>query len=367
MSHRVVATIDRKALAHNLGVARRHAPQSKVVAVIKANGYGHGVQACAEALHAADIFGVTDVEEAELLQRSGTRREILVMQGLLDRSDVRRIAQHGFQLVIHRAEDLQWLEEELARYRPAKPLTFWLKLDTGMGRLGINAAELPALHMALRRQRWTADVILMTHLANASTPDAELNSSQLLQFARSCQALAEFTPQTSIAASAALLALDTPGDLVRPGIMLYGSSPFAWSDTSRRREQLDLRNVMTLQARLISIKQHQAGDNIGYSSQFICPVPMRVGIVSIGYADGYPVQTANGCPVLVGDQRSSTVGRVSMDMLAIDLTGCDTANVGDLVTLWGAGLSIDEVAAHIGVISYQLTSGLSPRVPRVYR
>ncbi len=367
MSHRVVASIDRRALAHNLDIARRHAPQSKVLAVIKADAYGHGLLACAEALRAADILGVTDIEEAERLRAHGIHKDILVMQGLIDKSDVRRVAKEGFQLVIHRVEDLALLETELSRVHLSHKLTFWLKLDTGMGRLGITAAEVQRLHLALRRQKWTEEVILMTHLANAGMPQSPLNTTQVLNFARSCQALAEFTPQTSIAASAALLALDVQGDFVRPGIMLYGSSPFAWKDVERRREKFGLHNVMTLQARIISIQQHNTGDNIGYNSQFICPQPMRIGIVSIGYADGYPSHTPNGCPVLVGTQRTVTTGRVSMDMLAIDLTHCVDAQPGDMVTLWGEQLSIDEVAAHTGVISYQLSSGVSPRVPRTYR
>jgi alanine racemase len=366
VSHRVVASIDRRALAHNLEVARRHAPQSKVLAVIKADAYGHGLLPCAEALHAADVLGVTDIEEAEKLRAHGIHKDILVMQGLIDKSDVRRVAKEGFQLVIHRPEDLALLETELARTRVTHKLTFWLKLDTGMGRLGVPAGEVQRLHLLLSRQKWTQEVILMTHLANAGMPESALNTTQILNFARSCQPLAEFTPQTSIAASAALLALDVQGDYVRPGIMLYGSSPFAFADSARRREHFDLHNVMTLQARLISIQEHQRGDNIGYNSQFICKKPMRIGIVSIGYADGYPANTPNGCPVLVGKERTTTVGRVSMDMLAIDLTHCTEAQVGDMVTLWGEHLLVDEIAAYTNVISYQLTSGLSQRVPRKY-
>jgi alanine racemase len=365
-AHRVVATINTQALNHNLAVARHCAPQSKVVAVIKANAYGHGLQACAEALASADVFAVTDIDEAERLRQVSPRHDILIMQGVIDRSDIRRAVAGNFQLVIHRADQVGWLESELSQLRLTKKMTFWLKLDTGMGRLGIKPTELAALHLALRRQPWTEDVVLMTHLANSSLPDSELNSSQLLQFARSCQPLADFTPQTSIAASAALLALDCAGDFVRPGIMLYGSSPFAWQDVSRRREAFDLRAVMTLQARLISVQEHEAGDNIGYNSQFICPTAMRIGIISIGYADGYPSTTPNGCPVLVGEQRTTTVGRVSMDMLAIDLTPCPQAAVGDLVTLWGDTLSIDEVAAHIGMISYNLLTNIGGRVPRHY-
>ena len=367
MTARVIATIDRQSLAHNLAIAKRHAPQSRIAAVIKADAYGHGAVACAEALAAADLFGVTTVDEAEQLRTAGIRKDILVMQGLIDKGDPRRIARHDLQLVVHRADDLAMLEAEFDKAPPRKPLTVWLKIDTGMGRLGLMPADVARIHLALRRKAWCGEVVLMTHLANAPTPEAPLNASQLLQFARCCQPLADFTPQTSIAASAALLALDVAGDWVRPGIMLYGSSPFPWQDVERRRENIGLRNVMTLQARLISVHQHESGDSIGYNSQFICPRPMRVGIVSIGYADGYPVTAPNGTPVLVGTHRAGTVGRVSMDMLAIDLSECPAAGVGDLVTLWGEQLSIDEVAAHLGIISYQLAAGLGRRVARIYR
>lgn len=365
-SQRIKAVIDRKALAHNLEVARRHAPQGKIVAVIKANAYGHGLIPVAEALRGADIYAVTDVIEADELRASGTNKDILILQGIIDRSEIRRITQQGYHVVIHRAQELEWLEQELSRVRIPKPLTLWLKLDTGMGRLGVKPGEVAAINLNLRRKPWVEDVVLMTHLANAATPDSALNGQQLLSFARCCQALAEFAPHTSIAASGTLLALDSPGDYARPGIMLYGSSPFPWTDSERRREKFDLRAAMSLQAKLISIQSHQTGDNIGYNSQFICPKPMRIGIVSAGYADGYPSATPNGCPVLVGTQRTVTTGRVSMDMLAIDLTDCAGAAVGDWVTLWDNNLSIDEVAAHTGVISYNLTSSLSPRVQRTY-
>src|SRR5690606_35099954 len=166
--------------------------------------------------------------------------------------------------------------------------------------------------------------------------------------------------------SAGLLALACASSWVRPGIMLYGSSPFAWQDRQHRREAFGLKPVMTLRARLINVRQHQTGDNIGYNSRFICPRPMRIGIVSCGYADGYPGNAPNGCPVEVSGQRTTTVGRVSMDMLAIDLSDIPQATQGDAVTLWGEGVSVDEVATHTGIISYDLLCGISGRVPKFY-
>lgn len=364
--HRVAASIDLKALKHNLEVARQHARGARLLAVIKANAYGHGLIPVAEALHFADMYGVTDVFEAERLRAAGTNKPILILQGLISPDDVERIARGGFNVVIHREDDLHWLEEGLARTPPRQPLNFWMKLQSGMGRLGIEPRDYPRLYRALLSKPWTARVQMMTHLANASLPFSALNDVQLRCFREVQDSLAQEKPDTSIASSAGLLALDCASSWVRPGIMLYGSSPFAWQDRQHRRETWGLKPVMTLRARLINVRQHKTGDNIGYNSQFICPRPMRVGIVSCGYADGYPSNTPNGCPVEILGQRTTTVGRVSMDMLAIDLSAIPDARPGELVTLWGDSVSVDEVAAHTGILSYNLFCSLSGRVPKYY-
>jgi len=360
--HRIRARIDRGALRHNLQVARRHANGAGVVAVVKANAYGHGLIPTAEALEAADIFGVTDVEEAERLHAAGSPKPILILQGLITAADLAPIIARGYQCVIHRHSDLALLEAACARTPPRQPLTLWLKLDTGMGRLGLQDIAQDAV--TLRRQPWVKDVVLMTHLASGSDPAAPLNARQMQKFDAICAALPDFP--TSYAASAGLLTVARAAHWCRPGIMLYGSSPFAWQDQARRREALDLRTVMTLEARLLSIKTHQAGDSIGYNSQFVCDRVTRVGIVACGYADGYPSNTPNGCPVEVAGVRSRTLGRVSMDMLAIDLSEAPAATLDSPVTLWGAAVSLDEVAAHTGILSYNLTCSVSPRVPRLY-
>lgn len=364
--HRVAASIDLKALKHNLEVARARALGGRVLAVIKANAYGHGLIPVAEALHFADMYGVTDIYEAERLRAAGTSKAILILQGLIGPDDVERIGRGGFNVVIHRKEDLALLEAGFARTPPRQPLSFWLKLQSGMGRLGIEPQDYPALYRALRNKPWTARVQMLTHLANASLPYSALNDTQLRCFRQVQDELAHEKPDTSIASSAGLLALDCPSSWVRPGIMLYGSSPFAWQEKQHRSSVFGLRPVMTLRARLINIRQHRTGDNIGYNSQFICPRPMRIGIVSCGYADGYPGNTPNGCPVEIRDKRSSTVGRVSMDMLAIDLSDIPDAQLGDAVTLWGDTVPVDEVAAHTGILSYNLFCSLSGRVPKYY-
>jgi alanine racemase len=384
MIHRVQAIINRQALTHNLAIAKSHTCGSKLVAVIKANAYGHGLLPVAEALHEADMFGVTSVEEAERLRAGGTDKEILVLQGPIVREDIARIAARDFQLVVHDPVHLSWLEEELATLTLAKPLTIWLKLESGMNRLGFSTTQFKAAYQALRSKSWAGNVVLMTHLATASIPEAPLNAEQLQNFHASKNSLNSANIADSIGASAALLALEPRDGAIantdtvqqifsqarstwsRPGIMLYGSSPFLWSDIKRRREAFNLKAVMTLQARLISIKNVAAGASIGYNSQFICPHAMRVGIVSIGYADGYPSNTPNGAPVMIAGTRTQTLGRVSMDMLAIDLTSIPSAQLGDLATLWGEDVSLDEVAAHTGILSYNLTCSISARVPLVY-
>ncbi len=367
MSNRIRATIDRRALAHNLSVAQQHAGGARTLAMIKSNAYGHGLVAVAEALQGADAFGVTDIDEAEQLRAGGTDKPIVILQGLIDRAEIPRVALQGFELVIHRTEHLAWLEEDLPRLALRAPLRFWLKLDSGMGRLGIAPEDFAAACRKLQAQPWCAQVVVMTHLANASLPDSPLNRTQLACFTQAHEALRYVPHATSIAASSALLALSTRADWIRPGIMLYGSSPFAWSDAQRRREAFDLRPVMTLEARVLHVAQHDTGDNIGYNSQFICPRPMRVGIVSCGYADGYPSNTPNGAPVAVCGRRTVTLGRVSMDMLAIDLSAVPEAQPGVFAQLWGDAVSLDEVAAHTGILSYNLTCSITARVQRVYR
>jgi alanine racemase len=366
MTHRIRATLDRSALKHNLAIARQHAGGARVLAMIKANAYGHGLAEVASTLQDADAFGVTDITEAEQLRAGGCEKPIVVLQGLIDRSEIPRIAQHGFQLFVPNAEQLAWLEEDIPKLPLAAPLTFWLKLDSGMGRLGFNPRDYAAACQRLQAKPWCAQVVMITHLANSSMPDSPLNKTQIGNFTQLHEELRYVPHQTSLAASSALLALDTQADWVRPGIMLYGSSPFAWIDENRRRENFGLKAVMTLEARLLQVTDHPAGTNIGYCSQFITPRPMRVGIVACGYADGYPSNNPNGTPVAVCGRRSETIGRVSMDMLAVDLSAIPEAQPGMYVELWGNTVSIDEVAAHTGILSYNLACSVAPRVPRLY-
>jgi len=334
--------------------------------MIKANAYGHGLVPAARALGDADVFGVTDINEAETLSKAGLNKPVLILQGLIDKADILRVVHGNYQLVVHRPEDLVWLEETLDSISVKTPLTLWLKLDSGMGRLGLTAGEFAMLHAALKRKSWVGEIIALTHLANAGMPDNALNRQQLDCFSSLMQQEELAGPSQSIVASAGLFTLQNNSALARPGLLLYGSSPFSWHDESRRSHSLGLKAAMKLEARLISIREHSTGDSIGYNSWFICPEPMRIGIVSAGYADGYPAMTPNGCPVMIAGKRTTSVGRVSMDMMAIDLTDLPQAEIGMPVELWGNNISVDEVACHTGTISYELLSAVAERVPRIH-
>lgn len=365
--HRVQASIDLKALQHNFQIAKSRSGASRVAAIIKANAYGHGLEQVAHALSQADLFGVTDVHEAVALQSAGVEKPILVLQGLMNPEDLHLIAEHQFQLVVHSSDQLAHLDDVLSKLTLKKPLTLWLKMDSGMGRLGISPNAYAMTYRALLGRPYTESIVMMTHLANANDPDSPLNRRQLDTFREAESLLEQEKPRTSIPSSAAILSdLPVACDWARPGIMLYGSSPFAYGQENLRREAFDLKAVMTLQARIIDVKDMKKGDNVGYSSQFICPGDTRVGIVSIGYADGYPSNAPNDTPVMVAGKRTATLGRVSMDMLAINLSDIPEAKVGDLATLWGQDISLDEVAAKTGILSYNLTCSVARRVDFEY-
>jgi alanine racemase len=367
---RARAVIDLRAITHNFSVARHLAPQQKILAVIKADAYGHGAIRVAEALEQANMFGVTDINEAENLRNAGCDKPILLMQGLITPNDISRLVSGNFSTVIHRNEDLHWLESLMPALTPDNPLQCWLKLQSGMGRLGLSKTELLEAYHFLCNKPWAAKPIVMTHFGNASQPMSPLNNQQEKKLMSS---LAALPPDTSysVTASSSMhwLHLSTPSarqHWSRPGLLLYGSSPFDQELKDKSAKALGLMPAMTLEARLLCINEHQAGDHIGYNSQFICPKKMRSGIVSIGYADGYPSHMPNFAPVLVDGMISRSLGRVSMDMMAIDLSELPDVFPGAVVTLWGKGLDIDQVAAHAGVISYDLLCSVTQRVPRQY-
>lgn len=346
------ALIDQAALRHNFGVVRRLAPASRVWAVVKANAYGHGLEQTAATLADADGFAVARVEEGVRLRQAGVTRPILVLEGVLCAEELAVSAHFDLGLALH-----HWGQVELVgKALRSAPVACWVKVDTGMHRLGFAPPSAPAVLESLGDSGGVRLAGLLTHLANADVPDDPSSAHQ-------CRALLDLAAgrglPLSIANSAGLIGLPAARtEWVRPGIMLYGASPFVAGCGA----DLGLAPVMTLQGRLLAIQQLEAGAAVGYGGTYVCPEAMPVGVVGLGYGDGYPRHAPTGTPVLIGGVRVPLVGRVSMDMISIDLRAQPAATVGDPVTLWGGGLPVEEIAAWAGTIPYELLCRISPRV-----
>jgi len=344
------ARIDSAALRHNLDAARRRAPRSRICAVVKANAYGHGLARAARALAAAEGLALIELEAALELRRAGERRPIMLLQGFFSPEELEPIAAHGLTTVVHDTEQLAMLEKA----RLPKRIAVVAKLNTGMNRLGFPAENVRSVLDRLRNCPSAGAVALMTHFA-----DADGKRGVRWQLERFEAATAGVDLPRSLANSAALLRYpESHKDWVRPGIMLYGCSPFP----DESAETLGLKPAMTLASELIAVRDLRLGDSVGYGGTYTASGPMRIGVVACGYADGYPRHAPTGTPILVCGRRTRTLGRVAMDMLFADLTGIPEAAVGSPVTLWGEGLSADEVAASAGTVSYELLCALTPRV-----
>ncbi len=355
-SRPIRARISLDALRHNYRLAKQKASGARAWAVIKANAYGHGQWRAVEALREeADGFAVLEAENAVALREAGIRQPILLLEGIFSSRDARAVSEYGLDTVIHCPEQLAML---LAAVPKEKALRVHVKLNTGMNRLGLTADQLPVA-LAQLRQRPAVDVVLMTHFAEA---DGERGVGT--QLARFDAMVGQWKGENSLANSACILRHpETHRDWVRPGIMLYGGSPFA----DETADALGLQPAMTLESAVIGIQKLKSGDRVGYGGTFVAERSMRIGIVACGYADGYPRLAPTGTPVAVCGQRSRTIGRVSMDMLAIDLSHITDAGLDAPVTLWGRGTAgevpADEVATAAGTISYELFCALAPRVP----
>ncbi|MBS0309956.1 MAG: alanine racemase [Proteobacteria bacterium] len=346
----IQARISIGAMAHNLRVARSHAGAARVFAVVKANAYGHGLSRARRALAAADGFAVLTLEEAANLRLMGVDQPILLLEGFFGVDEIATCAELDLWPVLHHPAHLDWLQQQ----PPARPLQVFLKFDSGMHRLGFPLADHAAIVARARSLSAVAGITLMTHFAQA---DETVGVDwQLHPFLRELSAYG--LPWSSANSAALLRYPQTLGDWARPGLMLYGASPFA--DLSA--EQLGLRPAMTLRSEIISVQALQAGEGVGYGQLFRADRPMRVGVVACGYADGYPRHALTGTPVLVDGHLSRTLGRVSMDMLCVDLGECPEAGVGNPVVLWGEGLPVDTVAAAAGTSSYELLCALAARV-----
>ncbi|MDD5387980.1 MAG: alanine racemase [Gallionellaceae bacterium] len=380
MARPLTAHIDLAALAHNLGVAKAAAPRSRVLAAIKANGYGHGLTRVARGLRAADGFAVLTLEEAAQLRGEGYTHPIVLLEGFFHPDELPEIAHLRLRPVIHREDQVATLARAHLEHR----IDVLLKIDTGMHRLGVRPARVAEILATLRATPQIGGITLMTHFACADDPAVGV-AAQLAVF-RAClpspaggegasvkQApsanLALFplpsppprgegTYPRTLANSAALLRYpETHADWVRPGIMLYGISPFA----NQTGADLGLLPVMTLESRLIAVQRIRKGEAVGYGATFVADRDMSIGTVACGYADGYPRHAGTGTPILVKGHLTRTLGRVSMDMLSVDLGPVPNAHVGSPVTLWGADLPAEHVAASAGTIAYELLTALAPR------
>lgn len=350
------ALIDLSALRHNYRLAKS-LTGCRALAVVKANAYGHGAVECAAALgEEADGFAVSAIEEALVLRAAGHRQPIVLLEGWFEPAELELICQHDLWPVIHHHGQVADLRTANLR----QPLNAWLKLDSGMHRTGFSAAEYPQIWRELQASGKVASLTKITHFARADEPETGRTEQQLETF---MQGTAGLEGPCSLSNSAGVLAWPNAyGDWVRPGIMLYGSSPFGFA----QEQAAQLRPVMQLDSRVIAVHDIAAGEPIGYGSRFVTQRPSRIGVVAMGYADGYPRHAPDGTPVLVDGKRTCISGRVSMDMLTVDLTDLPGSGLGSHVRLWGEGLDAGEVAQCAGTISYQLFCNLN-RVPRHYR
>jgi alanine racemase len=349
------ALIDLDALRHNYRLARELSG-ARALAVVKADAYGHGAVRCAQALEAeADGFAVACIEEALALRWAGIRAPILLLEGFFEADELALIEQHELWCVVHAL----WQVEAIERAQLRKPLQVWLKLDSGMHRVGLHPADYQAGYQRLQASGKVDKIVLMSHFARADEPECGRTDEQLAVFQRASEGL---SAEVSLRNSPAVLGWPgVPSDWVRPGIMLYGATPFEQAQAEAAR----LKPVMTLESKIISVRELPAGEPVGYGARFVSERSTRVGVVAMGYADGYPRHAPTGTPVVVDGQRTRLIGRVSMDMLTVDLTDLPQAGLGSRVQLWGDQVLASEIAACAETIPYQLFCNLR-RVPLIY-
>jgi alanine racemase len=347
------AVLNLESVAHNLAVVQHYAPQAKVMAVVKANGYGHGLVRVAEALKAVDAFAVARVDEGIRLRMAGFTNPIVVLEGFTCHFELDELLKYGLDAVVHSLAQI-----EIFAKRPERnALAVWLKIDTGMNRLGVKAQDFTHFYKQLQACPIAKQPYhYMTHFANADDLSDAKTLEQIHLFNRT---IAHYPGPRSLANSAAIMGWQQAlADWVRPGVMLYGISPFP----GRIGADFGLKAIMSLHSRLISVKSIESGESVGYGSSWVCEQATTLGVVAIGYGDGYPRYARSGTPVLVNGLRVPLVGRVSMDMITVDLALQPDAKPGDPVTLWGEGLPVEEIARCADTIPYTLVCGITPRV-----
>jgi alanine racemase len=353
VSRATLATIHLGALRRNLARVRELAGGARVMAVVKADGYGHGLERVARALRDADAFGVAAIGDGLRLRAAGVTNRIVVLSGPDEPADLAELRRLDLDAVIHHQTQVDWLAAD----RGTRPLRIWLKIDTGMHRLGFAPEATAEVHARLRALAGVdPDIVLMTHFAASDEFDGSLTSQQIARFST---VVANLPGSQSLANSAAVLGWPAAhGQWVRAGGILYGLSVIE----GKTGADLGFEPAMTLSTKLIAVNRIKRGERIGYAASYECPEDMPIGVAAIGYGDGYPRSAPSGTPVLVKGARAGIVGRVSMDLVTIDLRGVADARVGDRVILWGGELPVENIAAHAGTISYDLTCGMTRRV-----
>ena len=350
--------IDKQALKHNFQRVRELAPNSKIMAIIKADAYGHGLIRVAQTLNHADAFGVACFEEAEQLRAADITNQIVLLEGPHKAVDLPRIVELKLDVVIHHESQLEIIEQT----KLDESIQAWIKIDTGMHRLGFPVDKVSeVLERVSNCKNIKQNPILMTHFATANEMNNPLTQQQLNSFNEYC---GDLSFEKTIANSAAIINFpETHADWVRPGLMLYGVSPMK---DGNAKEQ-ELKSVMTLESEIISIQHLSKGDSVGYGATWQCPEDMPVGVIAAGYGDGFPRHAKSGTPILVNNVRCSLIGRASMDMLTVDLRNQPEAKIGDHVILWGQSLPIEEIAHHADTIPYELLCGVHKRLEFVER
>jgi alanine racemase len=347
----ILATVSQQALAHNLNVVKQLAPKSKVMAVVKANGYGHGLFNVAHGLNAADGFAVLGLNEAIDLREAGFTQTILLLEGVFDARELNIAASYHVDIVVHNTQQINMLEQASL----IAPIHVHLKMNTGMNRLGFSPKDYMQAYEALTASVNVSGITLMTHFATA---DEEIGIDAPLDM---FQAITQALPDPkSVANSASILRYpEAHLDWVRPGIMLYGASPVSATSV----EYFNLKPVMQFTSQLIAVQTIAAGESVGYGQRFTASKPTRIGVVACGYADGYPRHAPNGTPIAVSGKLTQTLGRVSMDMLFCDITDIPEAAIGSAVELWGSTVPVDAVAEASSTVGYELLCAVAPRVP----
>lgn len=368
------ATINGSALRHNMQRIKALAPHSQICAVVKANAYGQGLRQVIKNLeNAVDAFGVARIKEALTIQESGYAGKILLLEGFFDREELLKTLSHRFDTVIHCTEQLELLEQVAEEWQAEQakgfwkrktkiyfPITVWLKIDTGMHRLGIHPEQVAEFYQRLTACPLVEKVNFVSHFSRADELDCGYTEKQIKVFEQISQ---DYPVEKSISASSGILYWQQAHyDWVRPGIIMHGISPH-----NRPITELDFKPVMTLSSSLIAVRSHKAGEPVGYGGAWVSPKDTKIGVVAIGYGDGYPRNAPEGTPVFINGRKVPIVGRVSMDMMTVDLGADSQDKVGDEVILWGEELLIEEVAEAIGVINYELITKLTPRVITEYK